>query len=209
MKIKTFNKNSMGQNIYLCYCDAKNEGILVDAGCSSTDIASLSSFVNTHGINILAILLTHGHYDHLTGLDTLRVNFDAPVYAHQNEVEFLQDPDLNLSCKTSTNIVTNADFTFTDGDKFTFGNCQLSVLHTPGHTPGGVCYYEKASGSLLTGDTLFKNTIGRTDLPGGDHKKLVKNIKTKLLVLPTDTIVYPGHGDITTIGAELESNQYL
>jgi len=209
MKIETFNKNSMGQNIYLCWCENTREGVLIDAGCNEADEKAMMQTINDEGITVKAILLTHGHYDHITALEKMKSLTNAPVYSHMSEKQVLENPDLNLSCRILTKISVTPDAPFNDGDIFQFGDCTLKVLHTPGHTPGGVCYYDAEGGHLFSGDTLFASSIGRTDFPMGDHAKLIRNIKTKLLTLPDETTVYPGHGGTTTIGREKASNPYL
>jgi len=209
MKIKTFNKNSMGQNIYLCWCENTKEGVLIDAGCNEADEKAIMQTINNEGITLKAILLTHGHYDHITGVEKMKNLTGAPVYSHISEKQVLENPDLNLSCRILTKLSVTPDALFNDGDIFQFGGCTLKVLHTPGHTPGGVCYYDADGGSLFSGDTLFATSIGRTDFPMGDHAQLIRNISAKLLTLPDNTVVYPGHGGTTTIGREKVSNPYL
>ena len=209
MKIETFSKNSMGQNIYLCWCGNSKEGVLIDAGCNEADEKAIMQTINNEGITLKAILLTHGHYDHITAVKKMKSLTNAPVYSHISEKQVLENPDLNLSCRILTKISVTPDELFNDGDAFEFGDCTLKVLHTPGHTPGGVCYYDADGGNLFAGDTLFASSIGRTDFPMGDHAKLVRNITAKLLTLPDDTMVYPGHGGTTTIWREKASNPYL
>jgi len=209
MITKTFNKNSMGQNIYLCYCEATSEGVLIDAGCNAADEKAITATINENNITIKAILLTHGHYDHITGAEKMRQVTGAKIYCHISEKQMLEDPELNLSCRTANKIKITPDETLNDSDIFHFGQCALKILHTPGHTPGGVCYYNEESGILFSGDTLFKSSIGRTDLPLGDHQKLIRNINAKLLTLPADVTVYPGHSDSTTIGHEKKFNPFL
>jgi len=207
--VKTFSKNSMGQNIYLCRCQNSGEGILIDAGCNEADEKAIMQAINDSGVTVKAILLTHGHYDHIAGAAKMKALTSAPIFCHISEKEMLEDPDVNLSCRISNKVSVTPDELFNDGDVFVFGDVTLKVLHTPGHTPGGVCYYDAEGGNLFAGDTLFANSIGRTDLPMGDHHKLIRNIKTKLLTLPQDTVVYPGHGGTTTIGREKSSNPFL
>lgn len=209
MQTKTFNKNDMGQNIYLCWCEATREGVLIDAGCSTADETAIMEELGKNNITVKAILLTHGHYDHITGVPRLKSLTNAKVYCHVSEKQMLENSDLNRSCMTPWEVEVTPDEVFNDGDVFSFGKIALKVLHTPGHTPGGVCYYHEESGQLYAGDTLFKTSIGRTDLPLGDHEKLIRNITTKLLTLPTETIVYPGHGPSTDIGYEKKFNPFL
>jgi len=209
MKIETFNKNSMGQNIYLCWCGNTGEGVLIDAGCNEADEKAIMQTIDDEGITVKAILLTHGHYDHIIAVEKMKSLTKAPVYCYTSEKQVLENPDLNLSCRILTKLSVTPDALFNDCDIFQFGDCTLKVLHTPGHTPGGVCYYDAEGGHLFSGDTLFARSIGRTDFPMGDHAKLIRNIKTKLLALPDDTAVYPGHGGATMIAQEKKSNPYL
>jgi len=209
MTIKTFNKNNMGQNNYLCWCEKSGEGILIDAGCSTADKKAIISTVNENNITVKAILLTHGHYDHITAADSMKSLTGAEVYSHVSEKQILADPNLNLSCRTATEVIIVPDKFFNDSDIFKFGEYTLKVIHTPGHTPGGVCYYNAESKVLFAGDTLFKGSVGRADLPMGDFAKLTRNITAKLLSLPEETIVYAGHGENTTIGREKKFNPYV
>jgi len=209
MKILTFKNNSMGQNIYMCHCEETGEGIIIDAGCSTADEKAIMKVINENGITVKAILLTHGHYDHLIAVEKIKKLTNAEVYCHASEKQFLENPEFNLSWRTGRNISVVPDKLLNDSDVLTFGTISLKVLHTPGHTPGGVCYYSEKACSLFSGDTLFKGSVGRTDLPLGDHDKLMRNIAAKLLVLPDETVVYPGHGNNTDIRHEKKSNPFL
>lgn len=199
----------MGQNIYLYYDEASSEGVLIDSGCNKEDRYTIESIIRENNITIKAILLTHGHYDHIIGVDELRKLTSATIYCHKAEKQMLENPDLNLSVRFGIEAQVMPDQLLSDEDKFRFGNTTLKVIHTPGHTPGGVCFYDEGNRNLFSGDTLFDDSIGRTDLPSGDHALLVNSINTKLMSLPDDTIVYSGHGAKTTIGKEKKSNQFL
>ena len=207
--IKTFCENHMGQNIYLYFDEKSGEGVLIDAGCSERDKQTIKSTISETNITIKAILLTHGHYDHIIMADEMKTITGANIYCHEAEKQVLENPNVNLSIHTINNIIVNADNFFQDDDVFSFGDITLKVLHTPGHTLGGVCYLDEHNGILFTGDTLFKNSIGRTDFIQGSFPLLIENIKSKLLTLPEKTIVYPGHGQSTTIGDEKKDNQFL
>lgn len=202
MQITIFSRNSMGQNIYLLACKTTAEAVIIDAGCSKDDVAALMRDIE--GLSIKAILLTHGHFDHITAAKEIQLLTGATIYCHASELELLANPKYNMSCLTRHEINLAPCHTFEDGDEYTFGKCTLKVLHTPGHTPGSVCYYHKASGNLFSGDTLFRGNVGRTDLPLSDEQKLKRNIKSKLFTLDAETRVFPGHGRATTIGAELK-----
>lgn len=199
----------MRQNIYLCYDAPSTGGVLIDAGCGEADIQALTAFIQENNIAVKAILLTHGHFDHIVAAEELKRLFFVPLYCHVNEMEIVEDPAVNLSALRGTSIATAADGTLNDGDVFSLGGTTLRVIHTPGHTPGGVCYYDKADGNLFTGDTLFRQSVGRTDLPAGDYNQLINSIKDKLLPLPDGVNVYPGHGPSTTIGHERHHNPFI
>jgi len=209
MTTKTFARNSMGQNIYLYYDKLLTEGVLIDAGCNETDRADIAAFLQEKGITVKAILLTHGHFDHIIAADEMRTLTNAEIYCHALEEPMLQDHELNLSTMIKKNISITPDKTLQDGDTFRFGNATLEVLHTPGHTPGGVCYYDRENGNLFTGDTLFHESVGRTDFPQSNGKTLKKSIAEKLLTLPGNTNVYPGHGQSTTISHEKQNNPFV
>ena len=202
MTIKTFNNNDMRQNVYLYYDVESGEGVLIDAGCSKADIDAVASFIGEDRIKVKGILLTHGHFDHIIAVDELKNLTSAVVCSHEMEKQVLENPDINLSVRFGMDIAVTPGQLFNDNDIFQFGNTTLKVIHTPGHTSGGVCYYDEENGNLFAGDTLFKASMGRTDLPTGDNGELVKSIVGKLLTLPDDTKVYSGHGTSTSIGRE-------
>ena len=210
MKVKAFNNNDMGQNNYLYYDENGGEGFLIDAGCSDADISELEAFVTENNIYVVAILLTHGHYDHIIGVHKVKQVTSADVYCHEAEKDTLESAKLNHSAMFGIGVEVTPDCTFIDGDALYLHDeaAIFKVLHTPGHTPGSVCFYDEANGNLFSGDTLFKGTVGRTDLPRGSHADLIKNLKEKLLTLPDDTEVYPGHGESTTIGYEKRYNPF-
>ena len=199
----------MGQNIYLYYDEKSGEGVLIDAGCSEADHEKISTFINENNITIKAILLTHGHYDHIISVDTMKNLTSAVVCSHELEKQVLENPDLNISTRIGLKLTITPDRLFNDGDVFRFGNAALKVLHTPGHTPGGVCYYDEENGYLFSGDTLFKESIGRTDFLLGNFQVLLKSISEKLFTLPDSTQVYPGHGSSTTIKHEVQNNPFV
>ena len=209
MKLKTFNNNNMGQNTYLYYDEKSGEGVIIDAGCSEGDINAITAFLNEDNITVKGILLTHGHYDHIIAVEKLKNLTAAKVCSHKSEAQMLESPALNLSTRIETDIVVVPDKLFGDGDTFDVGGASLKVIHTPGHTTGGVCYYDNDNGNLFTGDTLFKQSVGRTDLASGSHRDLAANISNKLFALPDNTKVYPGHGPSTTVGYEKTNNPFV
>ena len=209
MTTKIFNSNVMGQNICLYYNETSGEGVIIDAGCSAKDIGAISSTIKENNISVKAILLTHGHYDHIIAVEEIKNLTGTMVYSHESEKLLLGEPALNLSVKIGSAIKITPDRLFNDGDIFTLGDMALKMLHTPGHTQGGACYYDEKNGNLFAGDVLFMGSVGRSDLPQGDSAVLLGAIKSKLLTLPDDTKVYPGHGMATTIGRERASNPFL
>ncbi|MCL1988601.1 MAG: MBL fold metallo-hydrolase [Firmicutes bacterium] len=202
-KIITLNKNAMNQNSYI-YCDInKNICVVIDPGYNAQAI----NLAVDDKFEIAAILLTHGHYDHI--METAQISQSCQIYSHEDELQVLKDPQINLSSNTETPIKFIPHKFFKDGEKFTFGGVTLTVLHIPGHTPGGACFYDEKNNVVFTGDSLFKAAIGYAHFPLSNEKLLVTSIKQKLLTLPPNTVVYPGHDEPTTIGEELQFNPFL
>jgi len=175
------------------------------------DAGSLPEFVKAKGFEPVAVVLTHAHADHIGGVSGLRSNWpDLRIYIHKLDAEMLENPQINLSLLIGSNIITGpADCIVTEGKVIEEAGMKFEVLHTPGHTPGGMCLYVRDEGIIFSGDTLFADSVGRCDFPGGDSEQLVKSIKGKLLILPDETVVYPGHGPKTTIKKEKLYNQFL
>jgi hydroxyacylglutathione hydrolase len=192
-------------NCYLLGCEETGEGVVIDPGADADRIIPLFS---RHGLKIVHVINTHGHFDHVGANGKLVEITGADLLLHEADV-----PLLALAAKTAAVYGLKAeesprpDVYLKDGMKIAFGKYELTVLHTPGHTPGGCCLYSE--GMVITGDTLFADSVGRTDLPGGSHATLVASIHRKLLTLPDDTVAYPGHGPATSIGRERLHNPYL
>ena len=182
--------------------------LLIDAGLEPEQLVE---FLQAHKLNPVGLILTHGHIDHVGGIAILRKKFpNIKVYIHKLDEAMLTNTVSNLSALIDRPFTAGcADFCVEQGDVIEVAGIRLQVLHTPGHTPGGICLYSKESHIVFTDDTLFTQSIGRTDFPGGNMAELIKSIKEKLLVLPDNTVVYPGHGPATTIGQEKLQNQYL
>jgi len=185
--------------------------LIIDTGLEADELVD---FLREHKLNPVAGVLTHGHIDHISGLAQLRKNFPGvKVYIHKRDANMLTDRQNNLSflagITPAASDCLKADFTLEEGSVVEQAGIRLEVLHTPGHTPGGICLYSRKEQIVFVGDTLFADSIGRTDMPGGSTAQLIKSIKEKLLTLPDETIVYPGHGPQTTIGRERKYNPYL
>ncbi len=183
------------------------EAIVIDPG---DDIADIEAILNKHGLKVKAIVITHAHIDHIGGAAKLKKATGAPVWMNQNDQTLydhlnVQAGWLGIPEPERTTIDTDAR----DGDKLTLGTADFHVLLTPGHTQGSLSLFIPAENKLIAGDTLFRGGIGRTDLPGGDGRQILRSIKNKLLVLPEETVVITGHGESTTIGREKELNDFL
>ncbi len=188
-------------NCYIVGCDKTKDAVVIDPGADPKRIKSLA---DKKGLKIKYIINTHGHGDHI-GANSA---FDVPILIHGLDEDFLADPAKNLSSMFFFNISSpKAARLLKDGDTIEFGACRLSVIHTPGHTPGSVSL--KMGDEIFTGDTLFCGGIGRTDLPNGDETEIVKSIRDKLMVFGDDTKIYPGHGPDSTIGAERCNNPFI
>jgi len=187
---------------------AANGCVVVDPGL---EVEQLLDFIKRHKLNPAAVVLTHGHIDHIGGVGELRENYpDVRVYIHKLDAKMLENSYSNLSAMMGAAFSTEpADFSLEDGSVIEQAGVKLQVLHTPGHTPGGICLYSKDEGIVFTDDTLFAESIGRTDFPGGSLEQLLKSVSEKLFTLPDDTIVYPGHGPSTTIAREKAHNPFL
>jgi len=196
-------------NCYIVRADnTSGDCLLIDTGL---DFGELLEFIERNALNPTAAILTHGHADHIAAIDVLRRQYPRmSVYIHSLDAQMLTQTDLNLSALAGMPFTTRAaDRLIEDGELIRQAGIELTVLHTPGHTPGGVCLYAKAEAVLFTGDTLFADSVGRTDFPNGSMEQLIKTIKEKILPLPDETVVYPGHGPKTTLGREKKHNQYL
>lgn len=176
------------------------------------DGKKLLNLLNQRGLKPLAILLTHAHFDHIGAVDVVRDAFHIPVYLHKLEEKWLGEPGLNGSEYFSLIEpikVKPAEQLLAHEGQMNVGDFIFEVFHTPGHSPGSVSYYFSSDGFVISGDALFQGSIGRTDLPGGNHAQLIKSIHNKLLTLPEDTYVLSGHGPATTIMDEMDSNPFL
>lgn len=184
------------------------ECLIIDTGLEAGPVVD---FLNEHKLNPAAVILTHGHADHIAGLGILREKYpDTKVYIHKLDAQMLTDKEQNLSALAGIQFSAEpADVLIEEGDMVEEAGIKLAVLHTPGHTQGGVSLYSKDEQIIFVGDTLFADSIGRADFPGGNMEQLITSIREKLLGLPEETAVYPGHGPITTIRQEKAYNPFL
>lgn len=206
MKINQYVVGEVQTNCYIIINEETNECLIVDPGASANQLASR---INADNLKPIAILLTHGHFDHAGASRGLAKVFDISIYAHEAEDDTLKEPKKNVSWMVGRAECYSADIYVSEKEELDLAGFTIQVLHTPGHTEGGCCYYFKEDGVLFSGDTLFAESVGRTDFPGGSMSQLVRSIREKLMVLPDETVVYPGHNDSTTIKTERNYNPYL
>lgn len=207
MKIETMVLGQVRTNCYLVIQEDTKEAVLVDAA-DRADV--IGRKLADEGLMLKAVFLTHGHGDHILAVEELKRNFGVKIYAAEPEADLLEDPRKNLSEDLfGTPVAVRADVLLKDGQKAEAAGMTFQVIHTPGHTPGGCCYYQPQEKVLFSGDTLFHGSVGRTDFPGGSMSQLVRSVREKLLVLPEDVTVYPGHEGTTAIGFEKKHNPFL
>lgn len=212
MKLKRFEFNLFGENTYLMWDEATKQAAIVDPGMMSPDeYDEIVAFISSEELRPAFILLTHAHVDHTLGVDFLKKKYGLPVIGHKGDVVLgqMRPQQAKMFHLPVDAEPLEIDRFIHDDSKLKLGDEIIKVIATPGHSLGGVCYYVPESQFILTGDTLFQGSIGRTDLPGGNQRQLIDGIRKKLMALPADTIVYPGHGPATTIGREAVSNPFL
>lgn len=198
----------LGVNCFVLGCEETRQGVVVDPG---GDPERIIAMVEKHRLKICYILDTHGHFDHIGANKAMVEHFQAPLLIHPGDADMLQrvqEVSRRYGIPSGENSPP-ADLFLEDNQELVFGNHRIKVLHTPGHTQGGCCFYLESEKRVITGDTLFADSIGRTDLPGGNHEQLLASIENKLFTLPDDVTAYPGHGPATTIGYERQNNPYF
>ena len=206
-KFHTIVVGPFAVNCYLLWEESTSSGLIIDPGAEAETV---TYWIDALGINPKAILLTHGHGDHIAAVAKLKKQYDIPVSIGVGDEDLLANPSANISAFFDHPVVApEPDHLVQDAQKLLIGGLHLTVMATPGHTAGGVCYLEETTGRLFCGDTLFAGSIGRTDLPGGNHQQLIDSIMAKIMALPDMFVVLPGHGPQSTVGAERTSNPWL
>jgi hydroxyacylglutathione hydrolase len=210
LTVHTLPLGPLMTNCYLVVEDDSRKTLCIDPGAEPEVILA---FVKEHSLHVEKIVLTHGHGDHIGAVASLKEAWNIPIKIHEEDAGMLTCADRNLSAFLGLNITApDADRFLADGDTITFGTTTVTVLHTPGHTRGGISLYIEQTENpslLFSGDTLFDHEVGRCDLPGGSLDILRKSVREKMFVLPEDTRVYPGHGPATMIGVEKRENPYV
>lgn len=212
IQIERFVVNMIEENAYLLYDDSR-EAVMIDCGAFyDEDKEAISTFIESKGLNLRRLLNTHAHFDHLFGADYIYNKYGVKVEVSEEEENTYKQAALQLKLFMHRDIpllLPPLGPSFHDCDRIRTGNMELEVIATPGHSPGGVCFYCESERLLFSGDSLFRGSIGRCDLPGGNEGQLLTALKERVLALPDDVKVYPGHGESTTIGAERTGNAYL
>ena len=205
MKIATFVVGMLGVNSYIVHEEGGQAALVIDPG---DDAGRLAAYLAENNLTDITIVLTHGHSDHIGALDELRRLTGAKAYIHEADAPFLADDGLNLSAYMGISFTTApADDFLIDGEEINIGGLSFTVLHTPGHSPGGICLY--GEGKLFSGDTVFAGSVGRTDFPCSSVVDLGKSIREKILPLPDETEIYPGHGPASNVGWEKRHNPFF
>lgn len=193
-------------NCYIINNAQTKEAIVIDPADQAEKI---EQYLKENDLVCKGILLTHGHFDHIMAADKLSKSMGASIYAHETEAVLLKDPNLNASAQFGQQYSLEADVLLKDQEMLRLAGFDIKIIHVPGHTAGGACYYFHEYGVLISGDVLFRESVGRSDFPTGNGKLLVASILDKLMVLNDQVSVYPGHGEATTIGYERDHNVYL
>tara|TARA_B100000214_G_scaffold298904_1_gene228976 strand:+ start:685 stop:1326 length:642 start_codon:yes stop_codon:yes gene_type:complete len=211
MKVKCFTFNPFQENTYILY-DNTNECVIIDPGCSNAnEQVELINFIKSNTLAPVKLINTHAHIDHIFGNKFISRLFKIDLYLHKLELELLKEAENIAKSYGIENFESSPlpNYFMNEGDIISFGNTSLEVLFTPGHSPGHICLYNKKNNILIAGDVIFKLSIGRTDLPGGNYDTLISSIKNKLYSLPTNTEIFCGHGPTTNINFEKLNNPFL
>jgi glyoxylase-like metal-dependent hydrolase (beta-lactamase superfamily II) len=210
IKVDVFTFNPVQENTYLL-SNEKGDAIIIDPGCMfSAEQDELKNFILKAGLKPVRLMNTHCHFDHVFGAKWAAATYKLEMYIHPEEEKIMQGA-------TASAMRFGLEFENYDGplhflhdnDTVTLGSDELKVILAPGHSPGSICFYNEKQGFVIGGDVLFRRSIGRTDFPYGSHEQLLESIRTRLFVLPDETVIYPGHGQSTTIGYEKRNNPFL
>ena len=210
IKIATFTFNPFSENTYILY-DESGEAVIVDPGNYEPDEDTrLSDFIRENSLKPVLIANTHAHVDHVLGVSHVKRNWGIPFSLHRQEEPVLRSvkvyaPHYGFMAYEEPEV----DHWLREGEKITFGSSEMEIIFVPGHSPGHIAFYSGEHGVLMAGDVLFRESIGRTDLPGGNHQTLIASILEKVFVLPDEVTVYPGHGPSTTVGYEKKNNPFF
>lgn len=206
IEIKMMVLGPVQTNCFFLINEDTKELLIIDPADRAQGIID---WIQSEGLKPVAILLTHGHFDHIMAVEGLRKEYQIPMYASKDEVEVLANPQLNVSTMMGAYVSMKADELFADGDVLELAGMKLKVISTPGHTIGSVCFYIEEEKMLISGDTLFEASVGRTDFPTGSSRQLIHSIKTRLFILPEDVNVFPGHGEVMSIAYEKTHNPFI
>lgn len=206
LKVETNVLGPVMTNCYFAINEETKETLIIDPAANADLIAEK---LNRETLQPVAILLTHGHFDHILAATDIANGFQIPIYASKEEKELLETPSLNLSTSIRKNISVSPTNYLNDKDTIKLAGMEIIIIQTPGHTSGGICYLFKDSKVLFSGDTLFEGTVGRADLPTSNFHDLMDSLNRKLMTLSDDITVFPGHGESTTIGHERHTNPYV
>lgn len=196
---------SYNMNCYIVASEKTKEAAIIDPGF---DFKKIDTKIKELGLEPKMVIITHAHGDHIGAVQEIKDNYDVKVYIHEDDADALNNAELNLSkVVTGKNVEIIADVLLKDLDKIKLSDLEFEIIHTPGHTRGGMCI--KIENIMITGDTLFNRSVGRTDLPGGSFEDIISSIKNKIFKYSDDIIVYPGHGSPSTIGSEKRENPFV
>lgn len=206
MRICRLTVGPISTNCYIIMEKSKKRALIVDPG---GDADRIMNKIKELQVSVDAILLTHGHFDHMLAADALREKYQVKVYLGQDDSELIKNPMENVSGMFGKPISTHADVVLQDGQVLELAGFEIKVLATPGHTKGGVCYYIEKESVAFSGDTIFQASVGRSDFPTGSGASLSKSIREKIFTLPEDTQLFPGHGDSTVVSYEKKYNMFV
>lgn len=211
LKIKRFTFNPFAENSYILFDETTKEAAIIDPGCyDGSEKKAIDEFIVNEDITLKYLFNTHCHLDHIFGICYIKSNYAPVYYAPEEDLPLLKQASQQaIMFGMEIREICLPDKYINPALSLKLGNSTLGFLFTPGHSPGGYCIYFQNENMCVTGDTLFEGSIGRTDLPGGNHEQLLKSIKENLFVLPDETVIYPGHGEASTIGIEKKSNPFF